>query len=147
MRMTDIKKPTRSPCGICGKRLAWLRSGLRSRRDAQYRKPANFESVKDTEIDLGVLVSLTAAAARSPTPEGPSFLEDARPDGGPRSNGPSGASRQNAAGARGQKYIVRVFRRLHSRQISEALDAFQRSVPGVQVEMHVMFYRINMLKT
>jgi len=87
---------------------------------------------------------LTAAGPRVlPTPEGAVFLEDARQTVA-QFERTIRASRQNAAGARGH-IIVGYSALATSRQISEALDAFHRSVPGVQVEMHVMSTD-NMLK-
>lgn len=106
-------------------------------------QPAISKAVKDTEVDLGFRIFDRSGPRVIPTPEGVVFLDDARQTVA-QFERTIRASRQNAAGARGH-IIVGYSALATSRQISEALDAFHRSVPGVQVEMHVMSTD-NMLK-
>ncbi|KZY53822.1 hypothetical protein A3734_14470 [Sulfitobacter sp. HI0054] len=106
-------------------------------------QPAISKAVKDTEVDLGFRIFDRSGPRVIPTPEGIVFLDDARQTVA-QFERTIRASRQNAAGARGH-IIVGYSALATSRQISEALDAFHRSVPGVQVEMHVMSTD-NMLK-
>lgn len=107
-------------------------------------QPAISKAVKDTEVDLGFRIFDRSGPRVMPTPEGDVFLEDARQTVA-QFERTIRASRQNAAGAHGH-IIVGYSALATSRQISEALDAFHRSVPGVQVEMHVMSTD-NMLKS
>ncbi|MEQ5829028.1 LysR family transcriptional regulator [Sulfitobacter sp. NFXS29] len=106
-------------------------------------QPAISKAVKDTEVDLGFRIFDRSGPRVIPTPEGVVFLDDARQTVA-QFERTIRASRQNAVGARGH-IIVGYSALATSRQISEALDAFHRSVPGVQVEMHVMSTD-NMLK-
>ncbi|UWR39634.1 LysR family transcriptional regulator [Sulfitobacter sp. W074] len=106
-------------------------------------QPAISKAVKDTEVDLGFRIFDRSGPRVIPTPEGVVFLDDARQTVA-QFERTIRASRQNAAGARGH-IIVGYSALATSHQISEALDAFHRSVPGVQVEMHVMSTD-NMLK-
>lgn len=106
-------------------------------------QPAISKAVKDTEVDLGFGIFDRSGPGVIPTPEGVVFLDDARQTVA-QFERTIRASRQNAAGARGH-IIVGYSALATSRQISDALDAFHRSVPGVQVEMHVMSTD-NMLK-
>jgi len=106
-------------------------------------QPAISKAVKDIEVDLGFRIFDRSGPRVIPTPEGVVFLDDARQTVA-QFERTIRASRQNAAGARGH-IIVGYSALATSRQISEALDAFHRSVPGVQVEMHVMSTD-NMLK-
>ncbi|GAA6202129.1 LysR family transcriptional regulator [Celeribacter sp.] len=99
-------------------------------------QPAISKAVKDTEIDLGFRIFDRSGPWVVPTPEGNIFLDDARQTVA-QFERTIRASRQNTTGARGH-IIVGYSALATSRQISEALDDFHRSVPGVQIEMHVM---------
>ena len=103
-------------------------------------QPAISKAVKDTEVDLGFRIFDRSGPRVIPTPEGVVFLDDARQTVA-QFERTIRASRQNAAGARGH-IIVGYSALATSRQISEALDAFHRSVPGVQVEMHVIRHHL-----
>ena len=143
--MTDTKKPTRLDLRHLRYALAVAdASGFRAAAETlNIAQPAISKAVKDTEIDLGFRIFDRSGPRVLPTPEGAVFLEDARQTVA-QFERTIRASRQNAAGARGH-IIVGYSALATSRQISEALDAFHRSVPGVQVEMHVMSTD-NMLK-
>ena len=143
--MTDTKKPTRLDLRHLRYALAVAdASGFRAAAETlNIAQPAISKAVKDTEIDLGFRIFDRSGPRVLPTPEGAVFLEDARQTVA-QFERTIRASRQNTAGARGH-IIVGYSALATSRQISEALDAFHRSVPGVQVEMHVMSTD-NMLK-
>lgn len=99
-------------------------------------QPAISKAVKDTEIDLGFRIFDRNGPRVLPTPEGAAFLDDARQTVA-QFERTIRASRKNATGAHGH-IIVGYSALATSRQISAALDAFHRGMPGVQVEMHVM---------
>ncbi|MEQ6203408.1 LysR family transcriptional regulator [Sulfitobacter sp. HNIBRBA2951] len=120
-------------------------SGFRAAADIlNIAQPAISKAVKDAEDDLGFSIFDRSGPRVVPTPEGVVFLEDARQTVA-QFERTIRASSQNAAGAHGH-IIVGYSALATSRQISEALDAFNVAVPGVQVEMHVMSTD-NMLKS
>ncbi|WP_082851939.1 LysR family transcriptional regulator [Sulfitobacter sp. HI0054] len=143
--MNDGRKPTRLDLRHLRYALAVADAqGFRAAADMlNIAQPAISKAVKDTEVDLGFRIFDRSGPRVIPTPEGIVFLDDARQTVA-QFERTIRASRQNAAGARGH-IIVGYSALATSRQISEALDAFHRSVPGVQVEMHVMSTD-NMLK-
>lgn len=143
--MNDGRKPTRLDLRHLRYALAVADAqGFRAAAEMlNIAQPAISKAVKDTEVDLGFPIFDRSGPRVIPTPEGVVFLDDARQTVA-QFERTIRASRQNAAGARGH-IIVGYSALATSRQISEALDAFHRSVPGVQVEMHVMSTD-NMLK-
>tara|TARA_R110002049_G_scaffold177184_1_gene344287 strand:- start:15007 stop:15903 length:897 start_codon:yes stop_codon:yes gene_type:complete len=143
--MNDGRKPTRLDLRHLRYALAVADAqGFRAAAEMlNIAQPAISKAVKDTEVDLGFRIFDRSGPRVIPTPEGVVFLDDARQTVA-QFERTIRASRQNAAGARGH-IIVGYSALATSRQISEALDAFHRSVPGVQVEMHVMSTD-NMLK-
>ncbi|MFG6584625.1 LysR family transcriptional regulator [Sulfitobacter sp. 1A12779] len=143
--MNDSRKPTRLDLRHLRYALAVADAqGFRAAAEMlNIAQPAISKAVKDTEVDLGFRIFDRSGPRVIPTPEGVVFLDDARQTVA-QFERTIRASRQNAAGARGH-IIVGYSALATSRQISEALDAFHRSVPGVQVEMHVMSTD-NMLK-
>ncbi|MEO9629887.1 MAG: LysR family transcriptional regulator [Sulfitobacter sp.] len=143
--MNDGRKPTRLDLRHLRYALAVADAqGFRAAAEMlNIAQPAISKAVKDTEVDLGFRIFDRSGPRVIPTPEGVVFLDDAR-QAVAQFERTIRASRQNAAGARGH-IIVGYSALATSRQISEALDAFHRSVPGVQVEMHVMSTD-NMLK-
>ncbi|MFG6554324.1 LysR family transcriptional regulator [Sulfitobacter sp. 1A16808] len=143
--MNDARKPTRLDLRHLRYALAVADAqGFRAAAEMlNIAQPAISKAVKDTEVDLGFRIFDRSGPRVIPTPEGVVFLDDARQTVA-QFERTIRASRQNAAGARGH-IIVGYSALATSRQISEALDAFHRSVPGVQVEMHVMSTD-NMLK-
>jgi DNA-binding transcriptional LysR family regulator len=143
--MNDGRKPTRLDLRHLRYALAVADAqGFRAAAEMlNIAQPAISKAVKDTEVDLGFRIFDRSGPRVTPTPEGVVFLNDARQTVA-HFERTIRASRQNAAGARGH-IIVGYSALATSRQISEALDAFHRSVPGVQVEMHVMSTD-NMLK-
>jgi DNA-binding transcriptional LysR family regulator len=143
--MDDGWKPTRLDLRHLRYALAVADAqGFRAAADMlNIAQPAISKAVKDTEVDLGFRIFDRSGPRVIPTPEGIVFLDDARQTVA-QFERTIRASRQNAAGARGH-IIVGYSALATSRQISEALDAFHRSVPGVQIEMHVMSTD-NMLK-
>ncbi|MFG6569482.1 LysR family transcriptional regulator [Sulfitobacter sp. 1A13679] len=143
--MDDSRKPTRLDLRHLRYALAVADAqGFRAAAEMlNIAQPAISKAVKDTEVDLGFRIFDRSGPRVIPTPEGVVFLDDARQTVA-QFERTIRASRQNAAGARGH-IIVGYSALATSRQISEALDAFHRSVPGVQVEMHVMSTD-NMLK-
>ena len=143
--MNDHRKPTRLDLRHLRYALAVADAqGFRAAAEMlNIAQPAISKAVKDTEVDLGFRIFDRSGPRVIPTPEGVVFLDDARQTVA-QFERTIRASRQNAAGARGH-IIVGYSALATSRQISEALDAFHRSVPGVQVEMHVMSTD-NMLK-
>ncbi|MFG6611630.1 LysR family transcriptional regulator [Sulfitobacter sp. 1A12057] len=136
--MNDGRKPTRLDLRHLRYALAVADAqGFRAAAEMlNIAQPAISKAVKDTEVDLGFRIFDRSGPRVIPTPEGVVFLDDARQTVA-QFERTIRASRQNAAGARGH-IIVGYSALATSRQISEALDAFHRSVPGVQVEMHVM---------
>jgi DNA-binding transcriptional LysR family regulator len=143
--MHDSRKPTRLDLRHLRYALAVADAqGFRAAAELlNIAQPAISKAVKDTEVDLGFRIFDRSGPRVVPTPEGVVFLDDARQTVA-QFERTIRASRQNAAGARGH-IIVGYSALAASRQISEALDAFHRSIPGVQVEMHVMSTD-NMLK-
>ena len=143
--MSDGRKPTRLDLRHLRYALAVADAqGFRAAAEMlNIAQPAISKAVKDTEVDLGFRIFDRSGPRVIPTPEGVVFLDDARQTVA-QFERTIRASRQNAAGARGH-IIVGYSALATSHQISEALDAFHRSVPGVQVEMHVMSTD-NMLK-
>ncbi|MFG6546903.1 LysR family transcriptional regulator [Sulfitobacter sp. 1A10445] len=143
--MNDGRKPTRLDLRHLRYALAVADAqGFRAAAEMlNIAQPAISKAVKDTEVDLGFRIFDRSGPRVIPTPEGVVFLDDARQTVA-QFERTIRASRQNAAGARGH-IIVGYSALATSRQISEALDAFHRSVPGVQVEMHIMSTD-NMLK-
>ncbi len=143
--MNDGRKPTRLDLRHLRYALAVADAqGFRAAAEMlNIAQPAISKAVKDAEVDLGFRIFDRSGPRVIPTPEGVVFLDDARQTVA-QFERTIRASRQNAAGARGH-IIVGYSALATSRQISEALDAFHRSVPGVQVEMHVMSTD-NMLK-
>ena len=143
--MDDSRKPTRLDLRHLRYALAVADAqGFRAAAEMlNIAQPAISKAVKDTEVDLGFRIFDRSGPRVIPTPEGVVFLDDARQTVA-QFERTIRASRQNAAGARGH-IIVGYSALATSRQISEALDAFHRSIPGVQVEMHVMSTD-NMLK-
>lgn len=143
--MDDSRKPTRLDLRHLRYALAVAdASGFRAAAEMlNIAQPAISKAVKDTETDLGFAIFDRSGPRVVPTPEGAVFLDDARQTVAQFTR-TIRASRQNAGGARGH-IIVGYSALASSRQISEALDSFHRSVPGVQVEMHVMSTD-NMLK-
>ena len=143
--MNDGRKPTRLDLRHLRYALAVADAqGFRAAAEMlNIAQPAISKAVKDTEVDLGFRIFDRSGPRVIPTPEGVVFLDDARQTVAQFERAIR-ASRQNAAGARGH-IIVGYSALATSKQISEALDAFHRSVPGVQVEMHVMSTD-NMLK-
>lgn len=143
--MNDGRKPTRLDLRHLRYALAVADAqGFRAAAEMlNIAQPAISKAVKDTEVDLGFRIFDRSGPRVIPTPEGVVFLDDARQTVA-QFERTIRASRQNAVGARGH-IIVGYSALATSRQISEALDAFHRSVPGVQVEMHVMSTD-NMLK-
>ncbi len=143
--MNDGRKPTRLDLRHLRYALAVADAqGFRAAAEMlNIAQPAISKAVKDTEVDLGFRIFDRSGPRVIPTPEGVVFLDDARQTVA-QFERTIRASRQNAAGARGH-IIVGYSALATSHQISEALDAFHRSVPGVQVEMHVMSTD-NMLK-
>ncbi|WP_411976596.1 LysR family transcriptional regulator [Sulfitobacter faviae] len=143
--MNDGRKPTRLDLRHLRYALAVADAqGFRAAAEMlNIAQPAISKAVKDTEVDLGFRIFDRSGPRVIPTLEGVVFLDDARQTVA-QFERTIRASRQNAAGARGH-IIVGYSALATSRQISEALDAFHRSVPGVQVEMHVMSTD-NMLK-
>ena len=136
--MNDHRKPTRLDLRHLRYALAVADAqGFRAAAELlNIAQPAISKAVKDTEVDLGFRIFDRSGPRVIPTPEGTVFLDDAR-QAVAQFERTIRASRQNAAGARGH-IIVGYSALATSRQISEALDAFHQSVPGVQVEMHVM---------
>ena len=143
--MNDGRKPTRLDLRHLRYALAVADAqGFRAAAEMlNIAQPAISKAVKDAEVDLGFRIFDRSGPRVIPTPEGVVFLDDARQTVA-QFERTIRASRQNAAGARGH-IIVGYSALATSHQISEALDAFHRSVPGVQVEMHVMSTD-NMLK-
>ncbi|PRZ43771.1 LysR family transcriptional regulator [Tritonibacter scottomollicae] len=143
--MHDSRKPTRLDLRHLRYALAVADAqGFRAAAELlNIAQPAISKAVKDTEVDLGFRIFDRSGPRVLPTPEGVVFLDDARQTVA-QFERTIRASRQNAAGARGH-IIVGYSALAASRQISETLDAFHHSIPGVQVEMHVMSTD-NMLK-
>jgi len=99
-------------------------------------QPAISKSVKETELDLGFRIFERQPTGLSITDAGRVFLDDARQVLA-QFERTIRASRQNEEGARGH-IIVGYSALATSRQISDGLDAFSKTWPGVQIEMHVM---------